>query len=165
MHILQPALHLDSTVFDMLQIAGGHPFKPPRQDVNAPDLYIPLMALCTYCIVGSIAMIAHAQWTTDSMYTLVSHLPPLCTLPKASVQCFAEPGVNTWCRQSYYKCYKPGCVANCPLHPVHIVTLCYRQAVATNSQGCTCDQYVLSKTVFEICFCLCFCDFVNQAGC
>ncbi|KAA6422860.1 hypothetical protein WJX79_000938 [Trebouxia sp. C0005] len=54
------------------QIAGGHPFKPPRQDVNAPDLYIPLMALCTYCILGSIAMISKARWTTDSMYALVS---------------------------------------------------------------------------------------------
>ena len=54
------------------QIAGGHPFKPPRQDLNAPDLYIPLMALCTYCILGSIAMISRGRWTTDSMYALVS---------------------------------------------------------------------------------------------
>ena len=55
----------------MLQIAGGHPFKPPSQDVNAPDLYIPLMALCTYCILGSIAMVYRAKWTTDFMYALV----------------------------------------------------------------------------------------------
>ena len=55
----------------MLQIAGGHPFKPPSQDVNAPDLYIPLMALCTYCILGSMAMVYRAKWTTDSMYALV----------------------------------------------------------------------------------------------
>ena len=55
-----------------VQIAGGHPFKPPSQDVNAPDLYIPLMALCTYCILGSITMVSKGRWTTDSMYALVS---------------------------------------------------------------------------------------------
>jgi len=66
-----PVPHKQTTL--CVQIAGGHPFKPPRQDVNAPDLYIPLMALCTYCILGSMAMISKARWTTDSMYALVSH--------------------------------------------------------------------------------------------
>ena len=61
--------------YRLLQIAGGHPFKPPQQDVNAPDLYIPLMALCTYCILGSIAMVSTARWTSDSMYALVSDEP------------------------------------------------------------------------------------------
>lgn len=29
---------------------GSHTFLPPREDVNAPDLYIPLMAIFTYIV-------------------------------------------------------------------------------------------------------------------
>ena len=64
----------------LLQITGGHPFKSPRQDVNAPDLYIPVLALFTYCICGSICMVVKGQWTTDSMYALVS---PTCAASAA----------------------------------------------------------------------------------
>ena len=45
---------------------------PARQDVNAPDLYIPLMAVCTYCILGSIVRIGSGRFTPDTMYGLVS---------------------------------------------------------------------------------------------
>eukprot|EP00891_Asterochloris_glomerata_P003014 jgi/Astpho2/3014/e_gw1.00051.94.1_t len=54
------------------QIAGGHPFLPPRQDANAPDLYIPVMAFGTYLVLCSLAMAASKRWSPDSMYGLVS---------------------------------------------------------------------------------------------
>ncbi|KAK9840708.1 hypothetical protein WJX84_009926 [Apatococcus fuscideae] len=54
------------------QISGGHKYMPPRQDVNAPDMYIPLMALCTYCILGSVIRIGSGRFTPDSMYGLAS---------------------------------------------------------------------------------------------
>jgi len=40
------------------QVAGGAKFKPPVNDINAPDLYIPMLAFCTYCLVCSMADIA-----------------------------------------------------------------------------------------------------------
>ena len=55
-----------------MQSTGGHKYLPPRQDVNAPDLYIPFMAVCTYCLLASISKLAHGSFTPDSMYALVS---------------------------------------------------------------------------------------------
>lgn len=37
------------------QITGGHKYLPPRQDANAPDLYIPVMALWTYAMLIAVA--------------------------------------------------------------------------------------------------------------
>ncbi|KAI3426106.1 hypothetical protein D9Q98_008485 [Chlorella vulgaris] len=42
------------------QISGGHKYLPPRQDVNAPDLYIPLMAIWTYCLLIGAAALARS---------------------------------------------------------------------------------------------------------
>ncbi|KAK9829499.1 hypothetical protein WJX72_006228 [[Myrmecia] bisecta] len=56
------------------QIAGGHKYLPPRQDVNAPDLYIPFMAMCTCCILSSVSMAIHGRFTPDTMYATVSSL-------------------------------------------------------------------------------------------
>ena len=55
-----------------MQITGGHKYLPPRQDANAPDLYIPFMAVCTYCLLASISKLAHRSFTPESMYALVS---------------------------------------------------------------------------------------------
>jgi hypothetical protein len=33
------------------QVAGGLKYKPPRHDINAPDLYLPLMAFATYIML------------------------------------------------------------------------------------------------------------------
>jgi hypothetical protein len=33
------------------QVAGGMKFKPPISDINAPDLYIPLMGFLPYCVL------------------------------------------------------------------------------------------------------------------
>jgi YIF1 len=43
------------------QVAGGAKFKPPAHDINAPDLYIPLLAFCTYCLVCCMVDIASAS--------------------------------------------------------------------------------------------------------
>ncbi|KAL4448647.1 hypothetical protein ABPG75_005866 [Micractinium tetrahymenae] len=37
------------------QISGGHKYLPPRQDANAPDLYLPVMALWTYAMLIGVA--------------------------------------------------------------------------------------------------------------
>ncbi len=37
------------------QGTGGPKYKPPVSDINAPDLYIPLMAFFTYCLLCCIA--------------------------------------------------------------------------------------------------------------
>ena len=37
------------------QVAGGMKFKPPISDINAPDLYIPLMGFLTYCVLCCLA--------------------------------------------------------------------------------------------------------------
>lgn len=36
------------------QVAGGLTYKPPRGDMNAPDLYIPLMACLSYILLGAV---------------------------------------------------------------------------------------------------------------
>lgn len=53
------------------QIAGGHKYLPPRQDVSAPDLYIPFMAACTYCVLASVAQTAGKRFKPDTMYATV----------------------------------------------------------------------------------------------
>jgi len=36
--------------------------------VNAPDLYIPFMAACTYCVLASVALTAGKRFKPDTMY-------------------------------------------------------------------------------------------------
>lgn len=57
-----------------VQQAQGVPvkYKPPRQDVNSPDLYIPLSALWTYVILVSIVQAGHHKFKPDNVYNLVS---------------------------------------------------------------------------------------------
>ena len=40
---------------------AGDDFLPPRDDINAPDLYIPLMALLTYTILAAFALGTYGQ--------------------------------------------------------------------------------------------------------
>ena len=53
------------------QIAGGHKYLPPRSDVNAPDLYIPFMAACTYVLLAAAVRTAGGTFTPDTMYATV----------------------------------------------------------------------------------------------
>lgn len=55
----------------LLQITGGHKYLPPRQDVNAPDLYIPFMAVCTFCLLASVSKLLRGIFTPESMYAVV----------------------------------------------------------------------------------------------
>jgi len=53
------------------QIPGGPKFRAPRADVNCPDLYIPLMAYCSYCVFGCLKEFVNDQFTTDDMFSNV----------------------------------------------------------------------------------------------
>eukprot|EP00249_Psilotum_nudum_P007882 c20888_g1_i1 orf=86-937(+) len=54
--ILCPFLHRGHWARIAEQVAGGLTYKPPRYDINAPDLYIPFMAFGTYVILTGIAL-------------------------------------------------------------------------------------------------------------
>ena len=60
--------------FVVLQITGGHKYLPPRQDINAPDLYIPFMAVCTFCLLACVSKLTHGSFTPESMYAVVCSL-------------------------------------------------------------------------------------------
>lgn len=49
----------------------GHPvcFKRPREDVNAPDLYIPSMAIITYVLVYGMALGQRNEFKPDRLYS------------------------------------------------------------------------------------------------
>lgn len=49
--VLCPFLHKGHWARIAEQVAGGLKYKPPRTDINAPDLYLPLMAFATYIIL------------------------------------------------------------------------------------------------------------------
>ncbi len=55
------------------QISGGHKYLPPKQDVNAPDLYIPTMAVGTYCLIVCFASAAAAKFKPEVMTSAVRH--------------------------------------------------------------------------------------------
>ena len=44
---------------------------PPKQDVNAPDLYIPTMAVGTYCLLVCFASAAAAKFKPEVMTSAV----------------------------------------------------------------------------------------------
>ncbi|KAI5064763.1 hypothetical protein GOP47_0019458 [Adiantum capillus-veneris] len=53
--ILFPFLHKGHWTRIAEQVAGGLTFRPPVFDINAPDLYIPLMAFGTFIVLSGIA--------------------------------------------------------------------------------------------------------------
>ncbi len=54
-----------------LQITGGHKYLPPKQDINAPDLYIPTMAVGTYALLVCFAAAAAAKFKPEVMTSAV----------------------------------------------------------------------------------------------
>eukprot|EP01023_Acetabularia_acetabulum_P035610 TRINITY_DN3360_c0_g1_i4.p2 TRINITY_DN3360_c0_g1~~TRINITY_DN3360_c0_g1_i4.p2 ORF type:complete len:287 (-),score=49.66 TRINITY_DN3360_c0_g1_i4:78-938(-) len=52
------------------QISGGNKYRPPRADDNAPDLYIPFMALFTYCVMAAGHQLIEGKFKPDIMYPL-----------------------------------------------------------------------------------------------
>jgi len=70
--LLCPFLHKGSWARLPESVAGGTAYKPPRNDINAPDLYIPLMAFCTYVLTASIREIfssARGKFTPEALAT------------------------------------------------------------------------------------------------
>jgi len=51
------------------QVQGVHKFRPPRVDVNAPDMYLPLMSLWTYVIAVCAANLLHHKFKPDLIYS------------------------------------------------------------------------------------------------
>jgi len=50
------------------QVAGGQKYLAPRQDINAPDLYIPFISLCTYCLAVSYIRMSMGTFKPESLY-------------------------------------------------------------------------------------------------
>eukprot|EP01130_Rhizamoeba_saxonica_P011674 TRINITY_DN4857_c0_g1_i1.p1 TRINITY_DN4857_c0_g1~~TRINITY_DN4857_c0_g1_i1.p1 ORF type:complete len:290 (-),score=47.08 TRINITY_DN4857_c0_g1_i1:79-849(-) len=46
---------------------GRDPYQPPNQEINAPDLYIPVMAFITYIILFGFAMSNNFKFTPDTL--------------------------------------------------------------------------------------------------
>jgi hypothetical protein len=51
---------------------GPHKWEPPRQDVNAPDLYIPITALWTYCLLVGFSLFLNQVFRPEVIYSTVS---------------------------------------------------------------------------------------------
>ncbi|KAI8359874.1 YIF1-domain-containing protein [Choanephora cucurbitarum] len=47
-------------------------FKPPREDLNSPDLYIPVMAVVTYVLLCGLAAGLHENFHPELLYVAVS---------------------------------------------------------------------------------------------
>jgi len=45
---------------------------PPRDDINAPDLYLPLMAFITYIIISAFIMGTHSRFHPEILYSFFS---------------------------------------------------------------------------------------------
>lgn len=49
------------------QIAGGQRYRPPAVDVNAPDLFIPLMGLWSYALLSCVVLAFKQSFKPESM--------------------------------------------------------------------------------------------------
>ncbi|CAK9225629.1 unnamed protein product [Sphagnum troendelagicum] len=68
--VLFPFLHKGHWTRIAEQVAGGLKYKPPRHDINAPDLYLPLMAFSTYIILCGLTLGVAGKFTPDVMSSL-----------------------------------------------------------------------------------------------
>jgi len=55
-----------------MQLSGNQKYQSARQDVNAPDLYMPIMALWTYCLLFGIALFIGQAFKPEVVYNTVS---------------------------------------------------------------------------------------------
>ncbi|KAJ7557478.1 hypothetical protein O6H91_05G128100 [Diphasiastrum complanatum] len=65
--ILFPFLHKGHWTRIAEQVAGGLTYKPPRYDINAPDLYIPFMAFGTYVVLCGYALGLLGRFSPEDM--------------------------------------------------------------------------------------------------
>ncbi|OUS42148.1 YIF1-domain-containing protein [Ostreococcus tauri] len=71
--LLCPFLHKGSWARLPESVAGGTAYKPPRNDINAPDLYIPLMAFWTYVLTASIREVFSSKSGAFTPEALATH--------------------------------------------------------------------------------------------
>jgi hypothetical protein len=72
MLLLVPFLRSYSYIRQQDNMSANVPvMKAPRDDVFAPDLYIPLFAMFTYVILAACNKFANGAFTPDSMYSMV----------------------------------------------------------------------------------------------
>ena len=83
--LLAPFLKKWNYTRTLEQISGGHKYLPPRQDVNAPDLYVPLVAVWSYCILRGVAALAVGKFQPDMVYNTVSAVADLLVWVLVSV--------------------------------------------------------------------------------
>ena len=62
-----PFLHKGSWARIPEQVAGGLTFKPPRNDINAPDLYIPLMGFWSYVLAASTLQVRRGEFSPEGV--------------------------------------------------------------------------------------------------
>ncbi|XP_024362517.1 uncharacterized protein [Physcomitrium patens] len=70
--VLCPFLHKGHWTRIAEQVAGGLKYKPPRHDINAPDLYLPLMAFATYIMLCGFTLGQMGNFKPDVMSGLVT---------------------------------------------------------------------------------------------
>ena len=65
-----PRAHIDTWRRQEPPMQGGPP-PPPSIDVNAPDMYLPLMAFVTYAIIVAFVMGTSGEFTPEVMYVII----------------------------------------------------------------------------------------------
>lgn len=70
--VLCPFLHKGHLTRIAEQVAGGLKYKPPRHDINAPDLYLPLMAFATYIMLCGFTQGQAGKFKPDVISSLVT---------------------------------------------------------------------------------------------
>jgi protein transport protein YIF1 len=93
------------------QMSETDKFQPPCNDVNAADLYLPIMGVWTHVILLLISRIHQKKFNTDAVYAVVrsaclcaesscsSVQPPLSSRSPAGVWCLLRVGVLHGCAE------------------------------------------------------------------
>lgn len=55
-----------------MQLSGTNKYQPARQDLNAPDLYIPITALWSYCLSVGFGLFTQKAFKPEVIYNTVS---------------------------------------------------------------------------------------------
>jgi hypothetical protein len=97
---LSPCVRTDIRVLGG-QVAGGRLYNPPKYDVHAPDLYLPLMGLFTYVLLSCLAMVLGDRFRPDHLRSQVGartpptlkrlQAQPFCTRPSSQLHAW-RPG-------------------------------------------------------------------------
>lgn len=64
--------HRYTRVCSPLQLSGQHKYQPAKQDTNAPDLYLPVTSLWTYCLLVGFALFVKQAFKPEVIYNTVS---------------------------------------------------------------------------------------------